>query len=146
MKFQYHTAYSSLIAGILYLSFKSWNMALVCLLSGIFIDLDHIYDYIREFGFPFKVKDFFTAVDKDDIPRLTLIFHSWELVLLIGIIAWLTNWNPWITGLFIGFGHHIILDKTNSGERLRTYSFWWRWKNNFEFEAIYSNSKKKIQN
>jgi hypothetical protein len=143
MKPQYHATYSVLIAGILYLFCKSWSIALSCLISGVFIDLDHIYDYIREFGFPFKVKNFLHAVENHDISRVTLILHSWELLILIGIIAYFMNWNPWLTGTLIGFGHHLVLDKLNNGERIRAYSFMWRWENNFEFEKIFFNDAKK---
>jgi hypothetical protein len=143
MRPQYHVTYSILIAGVLYLFFKSWSMALSCFISGIFIDLDHIYDYVKEFGFPFKVKNFIHAVFNHDIPTVTLILHSWELVVLIGVITWFMNWNMWMTGILIGFGHHLILDKLNNGERLRAYSFIWRWKHNFEFEKIFLNDAKK---
>jgi hypothetical protein len=143
MRPQYHVTYSVLISGVLYLFFKSWSMALSCFISGIFIDLDHIYDYVREFGFPFKVNNFIHAVFNHDIPTVTLILHSWEVLVLIGIIDWYMNWNLWMTGIFIGFGHHLILDKLNNGERLRAYSFIWRWKNNFEFEKIFFNDAKK---
>ena len=146
MKPQYHVVSSALIAGVLYLFFKSWSMALSCFISGILIDIDHIYDYLREYGMPFMVKKFFTEVYSDNIPRLTLIFHSWELVLLIGIIAWVYNGNPWFAGIFVGLGQHIVLDKLNNGERLRSYSFIWRWKKQFEFEAVFSNlAKKKLK-
>jgi hypothetical protein len=147
MKPQYHIASSALVAGILYLLFKSGSMALSCFLSGIFIDLDHVYDYINEFGFPFKVKDFVNTVYDNGISRLTFVFHSWEIVLLLGIIAWFTNWNPWIAGIIFGFSHHILLDKLNNGERLRTYSFIWRREKQFKFEDTFPNdAKKKMQN
>ena len=143
MKPQYHIASSALIAGILYLVFQSWRMALSCFLSGIFIDIDHIYDYLREVGFPFRVKDFVHAIYNDTLNRMTLFFHSWEVMFLILIIAWLTNWNPWVTGILIGFGHHIVLDKLYTGEHLRTYSFIWRWKRNFHLELLFPKWMKK---
>ncbi|MEW6602604.1 MAG: hypothetical protein AB1499_16645, partial [Nitrospirota bacterium] len=69
--------------------------------------------------------------------------HSWELLLLLGIIDWLTAWDPWIAGIFIGFGHHIVLDKLNNGERLRTYSFIWRWSKQFKFDDTFPNDASK---
>lgn len=143
MKPGYHAASSALVAGILYLLFKSWSMALACFLSGIFIDIDHIYDYIKEFGFPFKVKDFVNTVYNNGISRLTFVFHSWEILLMLGIIAWFTNWNTWLAGTFIGFSHHIVLDKLNNGERLRTYSFIWRWGKQFKFEDTFPNDARR---
>jgi len=139
MKLSHHVASSALIAGLLYLLFKSWSMALSCFLAGIFIDLDHIHDYIREVGFPFKVKEFFKAAYHGELTRWMLVLHSWELLFLLGMIAWHTNWNSWVTGILIGFSYHIILDKLYNGERLITYSFIWRWKHNFEYKTTFPN-------
>jgi hypothetical protein len=146
MKLSHHVASSALVAGILYLIFKSWSMTLSCFLSGIFIDLDHFYDYIREFGFPFKVKDFFKAAYYSEIFLCILVLHSWELLFPLGIIAWFTHWNPWITGVFIGFSQHIILDMLYNNEGFQTYSFIWRWKHNFEFTLTFPNVAKKKKN
>lgn len=143
MKPQYHVASSVLVAGILFLVFKSWSMTFTCLLSGIFIDIDHIYDYLIEFGWPFRVKDFIDAVYKAKFNRMTLFLHSWELMFLILVIALYTNWNPLITGVLIGFGHHIILDKLYTGGHLKNYLFMWRWKRNFELELIFPRCVEK---
>lgn len=143
MKPPYHLASSALVASILYMLFKSWSMALSCFLSGIFIDIDHIYDYLREFGLPFRVKDFIHAFYNAKINQVTLFFHSWELLFLILVIAWFTNWNPWITGILIGFGHHIVLDKLYAGDRLRNYFFIWRWKRDFKLELLFPRCVKK---
>lgn len=143
MKLQHHIVSSTLAAGIVYLLFKSWSMTLSCFLSGIFIDLDHIYDYIREVGFPFKVKGLFKAAYNAELNRWMLVLHSWEILFSLGIIAWFMNWNPWVTGILIGFGHHILLDKLHTGDRLFSYSFIWRWKYNFEYVTIFPNDARK---
>ena len=143
MKLAHHAASSAAIAGILYLIFKSWSMSLSCFLSGIFIDLDHFYDYIREFGFPFKIKDFFKAAYDSEISQCILVLHSWELLFPLGMIAWLTNWNPWITGVLLGFSQHIILDMLYNNEGFQSYSFLWRWKHNFEFILTFPNVARK---
>ena len=126
MKPPYHVASSALVAGILYFLFKSWSMALSCFLSGILIDIDHVYDYLKEYGYPFKVKDFIRAIYTAKLTRMTLFFHSWEVILLLSIITWFTNWNPLSVGILIGFGHHMILDKLYTGVPLRRYSFIYR--------------------
>jgi hypothetical protein len=43
---------------VLYLIFKSWALSLSCLISGIFIDLDHVIDYIREHGLTLNPRKF----------------------------------------------------------------------------------------
>ncbi|MHA2038870.1 MAG: hypothetical protein ACW98X_20755 [Promethearchaeota archaeon] len=145
MKPPYHVASSALVAGILYLLFKSWSMAASCFLSGIFIDIDHIYDYVREFGIPFRFKEFIHAVYTAKLNRMTLFFHSWEVMFLILIITWLTNWNPLMVGILIGFGHHIILDKLYTGVPLRRYSFMYRRKRDFHIESLFPCRVKKLR-
>ena len=137
MKPQYHVASSALSAAILYMVFKSWSMALSCFLSGIFIDIDHIYDYLREFGLPFRIKDFIHAVYTAKFNRMTLFFHSWEALFLLLLTAWIMNWNPVMVGIAAGFGHHIVLDKLHTGERLLTYFFVWRWKRDFQLKLLF---------
>lgn len=131
MKPQSHVTSSALIAGILYLFFQSWSMALSCFISGILIDIDHIYDYAKETCTAFKFNDLYDIALNDNIIRRTIVLHSWELVLLMCILAWFTNGNPWITGVLIGFGHHIIMDALYKEITILKYSFFWRWKNDF---------------
>ena len=146
MKPQYHVASSALIAGILYLYFKSWGMALSCLLSGILIDIDHIVDYIKAVGLPFNFMKLYNTVYSKNTIRWNLVLHSWELIFLILIIAWLTNWNPWITGILIGFSHHLILDMVFNGIKFRTYFSTWKLKKQFERETVFPGlAKKKLQ-
>ncbi len=132
MRPQYHVASSAIVAGILYVLFKSWSMSFSCFLSGILIDLDHIYDFIKETGSPIKFKELYGLAKKNNITHCTIVFHSWELVLLLFMVAWFTNWNPWIAGVLIGFGHHMIMDAFHNKVTILPYSFIWRWKNNFE--------------
>jgi hypothetical protein len=145
MKPPYHVASSTLFAGILYLLFNSWSMALSCFFSGIFIDVDHIYDYLREAGFPFKVKDFIHAIYTAKLNRMTLFFHSWEVMFLILIITWFMNWHPLMVGILAGFGHHIILDKLYTGVPLRRYFFVYRWKRDFHIESLFNCRVNKLR-
>jgi len=137
LKLHHHTAISITIGGILYLLFKSWGLAIACVLSGIFIDLDHIIDYVREHGFPFKIKRFFQICDEGRFNRIMLIFHGWEWLFLWYIIAWFTDWNPWITGISIGLTQHLLLDTFYMTTNFKSYSIIWRWQQNFEFQKVF---------
>lgn len=143
MKPAYHIASSAVVSGALYFIYRSWQLSLSCFLSGVLIDVDHIFDYVRAAGLRFRFKDFVNAVYTNTKIRWMVVFHSWELIFLLLVAAWLTQWNPWFTGILIGFGHHIVLDTIYIRERCWTYSFIWRWKNNFEFKAIYPNFVKR---
>lgn len=93
--------------------------------------MDHGYDYIKRYGFTLKKKDIHNALYNNDMTRWTIVLHSWELLFLMSVTAWITNWNLWITGVLIGFGHHILMDALYNKVTILNYSFIWRWKNNF---------------
>jgi hypothetical protein len=141
MKPIYHLAVSTVISGILYTIFRSWGLVIASFISGIFLDLDHIIDYfiingihfnLKEFSNFFKKKKYWKVASK--YWRINLIFHGWEWLVILSILAGITNWNPVVTGILIGAGHHIILDvfnnKPNSWQQtFFSYSLLWRWKN-----------------
>ena len=141
MKLQYHTAISLTISGILYMTFKSWGLAAANLAAGIFIDLDHFFDYIYAHGHPFKIKDFFQNCHNCQFNKIFLFLHAWELVALMGLAAWLTEWNPWITGTFIGLGQHIFFDTIYNDSGFMCYSLLYRWKKDFDFDTIFHSLK-----
>ena len=137
MKLHYHTAISLTISGILYMIFRSWGLAAANLIAGIFIDLDHLFDYLYTHGRPFKVKDFFRVCNNSQFNRIFLFLHGWEWVALLGMAAWVTGWNPWITGTFIGIGQHIFFDAFHNSSGFKSYLLFWRWKKDFDFDSIF---------
>ena len=141
MKLHHHVAFSATISLFLYMIFKSWYLSMACLLSGIFIDLDHFIDYFREQGINLDIKNFFRICENGQFDRVMLIFHGWEWVLLCSVIGWSSGWTPLVTGVVIGLGHHMILDALYNGTSIRTYSIIWRWAKGFEFDTIFPSIK-----
>lgn len=144
MKIKHHALASTIISGILYAIFKSWGLAVASFISGIFVDLDHIVDYWIEHGLRLDLKQFFNYFDEKNFKnrkKLFFIFHGWEWLIALLMIAMLTDWDLRVTGLLAGYGQHIILDEiyNSSQYRLRPYvlgySLLWRWKNGFEFKT-----------
>ncbi len=128
MTFKQHTSFSALLSSLLFLIFQSWGLSIACLVSGIFIDLDYGIDYIRQYGLPLTVQKFLHAYRNDTLHKVRL-FHGWEWLVFWLFVSWLTDWNPWVVGVLIGFGQHIFLDTINMGESFLSYSLIWRWKN-----------------
>jgi hypothetical protein len=116
--------------------FRSWGMAIACLISGIFVDLDHVIDYLIQHGLQFK-GNFFEEFYNDRIDKVHLLFHAWEWVFLLLITAWFTGWDKWITGIFFGFTLHIFLDNINNRANIKSYSFFWRWSKGFQVKKIF---------
>ena len=131
MKPHYHVAFSTVIAAVLYLIFKSWALSLSCLISGIFIDLDHVIDYIREHGLTLNASKFSHNFHSGQFDKMYLIFHAWECLFVLAFISWLYDWNPWITGVLIGFSQHILLDAFNNTRNFKSYSLLWEMEKRF---------------
>jgi hypothetical protein len=137
MKLEHHIVASTLISAILFTSVKSWGLSIASFISGIFIDLDHVIDYVIDHGFIINLEEFLSYFYGEEHLKIRLIFHGWEWLILIIISAKLTNWNPWVTGLLIGYGHHIVLDFFYSKAPFRSYSLIWKWKKRFDSMLIY---------
>ena len=150
MKPGYHIAFSTIISGLLYMVSKSWGMAAACFISGIFIDLDHVLDFLIIYGRPFSIERFFRVFYHElQFKQIYIFFHAWEWLVLLFAAAWMTRWDPWFTGILIGTSQHMILDYINNGGYLWSYSLICRWKNNFDFETTFPGLLKyreKIKN
>jgi hypothetical protein len=141
MKPVFHVAASTLVSGILYVLFKSWGLVIASFLSGILIDIDHVIDYLIVRGVRCDRKEFSKFIIEKECWKtasrhwkLNVLFHGWELLVILSIAAALTDWNPVVTGILIGFGHHILLDVFNNkrdslSKTFLGYSLLWRWKN-----------------
>jgi hypothetical protein len=140
---RHHVIASTAISGVLLLIFKSWGLAVASFVSGIFIDLDHVLDYIFEHGIPSDTKKFFRFFYGEKYKRLTLILHGWEWLILLAIASWQSGWNPWVTGLTIGWAQHMLLDRFYNISTFGSYSFLWRLKNGFDTDKILLRNRGK---
>jgi len=141
MKLRSHVIASIIFSTLFFVVFKSWTIATVSFFSGVLIDIDHVFDYFLEFRKRFEVKEFFDVHHNRKILFFMAIFHSWELLALLSICAFLMSWNPWIVGTIIGFTQHIILDHIFSAKPKRLkYFFFWRLKKGFGVNKMFPNN------
>jgi hypothetical protein len=120
-----HHFWSSLVAGgALYVATGSTSAFTGAMLGGFLIDADHVIDQwwsiklgapllrksvaepANESGFQQFILRFFR---RRKLLRLFLLFHSFELLLLLasGSVIYKT---PFLIGLFCGYGLHLALD------------------------------------
>lgn len=115
-----HTTSSAILALSIYALSNSWVMALSALFSGIFIDLDHLIDFIifsrEKFSFKNLFEWCYLRWKKSIFP-----FHSYELYLVVFIVnIYLTN--TIITGILLGTGLHLLLDQIGNRYCLSRYA------------------------
>ncbi len=137
-KLQYHIAASTAVSGLMYLIFKSWGLTTASFISGIFIDIDHIYDVIREHGKDTTIQEFFHISHGAQFHKVFLLFHAWEWLFAGLLLSWYSNWNHWVIGAVIGITHHLIMDSIYNSANFLSYSLFWRWKHNFHFDTIFN--------
>lgn len=141
MKIEHHLGISVIISTAMHLVFRSWSLTTASFLSGIFIDLDHVIDYILVNGFRYDSKHFFEYFYEEQHKKITLIFHGWEWLIFLYALMILTDFNFLVMGLFVGYGHHIISDYLYSKASFRSYSVFWRWKHDFNSELIFPRNR-----
>ncbi len=136
MKASRHAALSVPVSAAVFALSRSIPAAIAVMLGGVLIDLDHVIDYVREYGFRIDVAHFFETFYHTRYRRIVLLFHAWELMIALALIAWATGWNPWLWGLTIGASTHLALDQTFNYTRPGTYFFVWRLAKRFQRDKI----------
>jgi len=126
MKISQHIIISGLISGLVYLCLHSAGAAIASFISGVFIDFDHMLDYVLNYGFPFHIRHFFSVFHQEVLRRVILVLHSWEWIIILFIILIMVDWNSIATGLFIGYFIHLLLDNCVNHCRPMAYFFSYR--------------------
>ncbi|MBD3420905.1 MAG: hypothetical protein GF398_12365 [Chitinivibrionales bacterium] len=126
MKPSAHVAVSTVVSGSAFLITNSIPLTVTSWLAGIFIDLDHVVDYLREYGFRLSPSHFLETFYHTRYKRVWLLFHGWEVMILLAAISYFTAWDPFTTGILIGCTHHLICDQFTNHASLPTYSLIWR--------------------
>jgi len=96
--------------------------------GGFLIDVDHVVDYVLfERQRDLRPASFLRYYLGGDVRRAVLVLHSYELLVLLAAVAWLTN-VEWLWGWVFGMLLHLPLDivfngKFASGGLVHFYSF-----------------------
>ena len=139
MKLKQHITISLFFSAFLFAISKSWIISTSSFVSGFLIDIDHVLDYFWGFRKRFRVKEFFDDHYNGEILFIMVIFHSWELLVLLSICVLTISWNPWIIGITIGLTQHVVLDQIFNKPNKWWFFFFWRLNNGFDAKSMSSN-------
>jgi len=90
--------------------FKSFVCGAASFLAGVLVDIDHVLDYLINYGFRFRIKTFWYCSMRTKYGRLSLVLHSYELVILFWVLILAVRpGNIW-TAAAVGMTQHLILD------------------------------------
>lgn len=106
-----HVIVSATAAGVVATLTEHPLVGMLCFLAGVFIDLDHFLEYFWYEGVRLDVRDFKLACDETRFPRVLLILHSWEMLLLLWLLPLAGLAHPLLLGLLVGLTLHMICDQ-----------------------------------
>lgn len=110
MKLIQHIAISIGVSALVWACFRSSAAAMACFLTGVFLDIDHLIDYVVNYGLQFRVKRFFKAFEYEAFENIFIFLHSWEFIIIYLVLLWLIDWKPVAIGAVIGIIVHLLLD------------------------------------
>lgn len=140
MRLQHHVIISAALGGALYLVTGDAVMCAAAVGTGIFMDLDHLFDYVREHRRRLGLRHFFHACHNGHYRRLILVLHGWEWLILLAAAGLAAGWPPWLTGALAGGTLHLAVDQATNGLKPRTYWFLWRLRHGFDADRCYGNA------
>ena len=106
-----HHVMVSLSGGVIfYIVTQSLFKAAVFGLVGIFIDLDHLFDYVRHFGWKIvNFREFSRVFYKCELKKIYVLLHSYEVWVGIGIVLWYLK-PDWGWAAFLSLTIHFLMD------------------------------------
>ena len=111
-----HAAITLTIGAILYNYSRSLEAFFALLVTGVFIDLDHYLDYVRERGIDFNfARVYKTCTSYRHFKKMALFMHSYESVLLFWSLILIFDLNVIWKYAALGWTLHLVIDQiTNS--------------------------------
>jgi len=114
------------MAAIFFLFTRSLIPSVICLLVGIFIDLDHLIDFwIHSKKFSFG-EDFFDYFYKAEFRKIYVVFHSIELIPVIYILGNFLFEGIMTYAILLGFISHLFLDYIGNSKNPFSYFLFYR--------------------
>jgi hypothetical protein len=134
---------SALIAG--YIVWRFWRSPIIsfgaAFLGAVLIDLDHLIDYFLAFGLHFNLAAFIAGEQFAKSDKIYVLFHGWECVILLLLLAWLIKSNVKLMvallALSLGAFFHLLIDvNINNGMTIKSYSIVYRTFYYYEMEKV----------
>jgi len=125
---------SALVAGGVWWWTRDGWLAAVSWGIGVFIDVDHVIDYVvYERRLPKSARQFieyFTV--RHEYRKVIILFHGFEWMALLWGLAWAVWPAPWGVVVALSYSQHLVLDRiTNRHLHPLCYFFFFRWRCHF---------------
>lgn len=136
-----HLVLTLLVVWFLFWRFKDWRLILTAFLFGIFIDLDHWFDFFHYFKLNFNFFDFFD-VSSYMLPsgKIYVLLHGWEFIPVFGLVGKILERKLKIKGFMMAavfsYTLHLFWDNLATSSHPLGYFFIYRLLNNFDIKVF----------
>lgn len=131
-----HAVTSGVISACVGLYFKSAACAVVSFAAGTLIDIDHLLDYFTSHPFTVRLKDIYDACAETRLKKLYLVFHSYEMLIMLWVLIYAFSLSNTWKALAIGLTQHMIFDQLTNPVKGMGYFFSYRLMKNFDPETL----------
>jgi len=105
--------------------------------GGIFIDVDHCVDYVRERGrFTFNLSAMEGFFFNLQVKKLYCVLHSYELLVALWCINFFFFHSSYGYSLLLGCVVHLVADSIYNPVHWKSYFFFYRLKHEFALEKL----------
>lgn len=133
-----HAVITLTAGGVLYKYNHSFAGFLSFLITGILVDMDHYFDYIRENGISFNLSKVYKSCSYYGyFKKLILFLHSYELLIALMLALLSFNLNIIWTYIALGLGLHILTDQITNPVLPFSYFLSFRIMKGFRTEKIF---------
>ncbi len=139
---QNHVIASTVVSGAFYAATHSWEGTVGCFLSGIFIDIDHHFDlWIYKRKPLWSLKDLYHFCDVEKGGKLHLVFHSYELLLILWVCLVVFKMDLLWWGIAVGMTVHILFDQFTNSLKPLVYFLSYRMRHGFSKQCVFPEEK-----
>ena len=132
-----HVALSLVSGTALGLARGSWVAGAACAGIGIFIDLDHLFDFWVERGFSLSPGKFFDFCYRGTSRKFYDLLHGYEFIPLYWLITRVPGMADLGWGLTVGYTLHLLGDQFfNTHLNRWTYFFVYRLAHRFDWRVM----------
>ncbi|MBU3956769.1 hypothetical protein KKI19_00610 [Patescibacteria group bacterium] len=136
-----HLVLTALVAIFLFWRFRDFRLIFASFVFGIFIDVDHWFDYFSYFGLGVNLSNFFDVGSyMEPAGKIYVLLHGWEFVILSWLLGKGIGRKLKIDGLewaiSLSYLGHLLWDSFAVPAPFWAYSFIYRLLSNFSLEGF----------
>lgn len=139
MRLRHHIIISFAASTLIYFSWRSFSAALVSFFSGVFIDLDHLLDYLLKYK-KLNLRHFFAVFEpqRSGFDTYYLPLHSFELIIIFWLIVYKFSLGLFWSAFALGMTQHMAADFLKN-RHLKAYFYFLlcRWAYGFSGKQLF---------